>query len=116
MGKYTNLVRKKEETKPQKKPLDTNFDNTYKHSILVETHSNAGTPFPEGDTNLRTTNLTNLTLPAEGSSVVPCIHRLASDKCAVCSGYVRWLIEDEARVLRARHDPEAVRREFWRLR
>jgi hypothetical protein len=32
----------------------------------------------------------------------------------VCSGYVRWLIADEARVGRAQNNPEAARREFWR--
>lgn len=46
-------------------------------------------------------------------SVVQCIHRLASDECAVCSGYVRWLIADEDRLRRMQGDPEAVRREFW---
>jgi hypothetical protein len=43
---------------------------------------------------------------------VPCVHRTTAEKCALCSGYVRWLIADESRILRARQSPEAVRREF----
>ena len=116
MGKYTNLAKNTEVTKPQQKPLDTNFHNTYKHSILLDTTSNTVTPSPDSDTNLRSTNLTNLTPTIAKPSVVPCIHRMGVDKCAVCSGYVRWLIKDEARVLRAQHDPTAVRLEFWRHR
>ena len=59
-------------------------------------------------TNLRTTNLTNLIEPA------PCIHETTADRCAVCSGFVRWLIADKDRMRRAETDPGAVRREFWR--
>jgi hypothetical protein len=112
VGKYTNLARKKKEEKPQEKLIDTNYINTYKHSILLDTTSSPDVPPPRSDTNLRTTNLTNLIEPADPPSVAPCMHRVGADECAVCSGYVRWLIEDEARVLRARHSPTAVRREF----
>ncbi len=55
--------------------------------------------------------------PLRGYAVnadIRCIHRLPSKECAVCSGYVRWLIADEERVRRAQNNPEAVRREFWR--
>jgi hypothetical protein len=45
---------------------------------------------------------------------VQCIHDLTEDECAVCSGYVKWLIADESRLHRAQRDPEGVRREFWR--
>lgn len=53
------------------------------------------------------------TLPQQ-EAVILCIHRLASDECAVCSGYARWLIEDEDRMRKVRANPEAVRREFRR--
>jgi hypothetical protein len=43
-----------------------------------------------------------------------CIHGTTFDKCAVCSGYVRWLVGDEDRLRRAQANPETVRREFWR--
>jgi len=45
---------------------------------------------------------------------VRCIHDLTQDQCAVCSGYVKWLIAAESRLQRAQRDPEGVRREFWR--
>jgi hypothetical protein len=50
----------------------------------------------------------------ESDADIRCIHRLPSKECAVCSGYVRWLIADEERLRRAQNNPEAVRREFWR--
>ena len=114
MGKYTNLARKIEETEPQKKVVVNNLDNTYKHSILIDTANNTAATLPDNDTNLRTTNLTNLTEQTGVTSVFLCIHRLSSKECAVCSGYVRWLIADEERLRRAQNNPEAARREFWR--
>ncbi len=114
MGKYTSLARKAEETEPQKKVVVNNLDNVYKHSILIDTANNTAATLPDSDTNLRTTNLTNLTNQAASPSVVRCIHRMASDECAVCSGYVRWLMADEGRLRRAQANPEGVRREFWR--
>ena len=85
-------------------------------------------------TNLRTTNLTNLSEDevwiapsprprytnligkdtSPGVAAVPCIHDTSADVCAVCSGYARWLIEDEGRLRRAQADPAGLRREFWR--
>lgn len=44
-----------------------------------------------------------------------CIHEMASGTCAVCSGYVRWLIAGEERLRRAQAGPEAVRREYGEL-
>ena len=51
---------------------------------------------------------------SEEGEVVSCIHGTTKDKCAVCSGYVRWLIADEERLRRAQSDSDGVRREFWR--
>jgi hypothetical protein len=97
MGKYTSLARKIEETEPQETFVGKGRTNYYKHSILIDIK---GTPVPssEGITNLRTTKLTNLIDPAPS---VTCIHETAVDRCAVCSGFVRWLIADDARVYRA---------------
>ncbi len=46
-------------------------------------------------------------------AVIRCIHGLTEEECAVCSGYVRWLIADEARLREESRDPEAVRRRYW---
>jgi len=91
MGKYTSLAQKTERAEPQKKVVVNNLDNTYKHSILIDTAGNTAAILPDNDTNLRTTNLTNLTEQAGVSSVFLCIHRMASEECAVCSGYRRIL-------------------------
>jgi hypothetical protein len=64
----------------------------------------------EHDTNLRTTNLTNLTEPER------CMHEMAPKKCAVCNGYARWLIAGgAARIAQARSSPEGTRRLYWQL-
>ena len=116
MGKYTSLARKTEETETQKNRVPKGGNNTYKHSIAVDTGSNSITSLPEGSTNLRTTNLTNLTeTNPSPCAVVRCIHGTTSHECAVCSGYVRWLMADEDRLRRAQGDPGTVRCEFWQL-
>lgn len=48
------------------------------------------------------------------SAPVPCIHGTTADRCAVCSGYARWLAADESRLRAAQSNPATVRREFWR--
>lgn len=145
MGKYTSLARRVEEVEPQRvvehstanilsvnivnihsnrdrvidKPPSDLPKDTLQGSPSVEM-SQEGASSSKGTaeaaenrpTNLRTTNLTNLT----GSASVRCLHRMSSDKCAVCNGYVRWLVADEGRMRRAQANPEAVRREFWRWR
>jgi len=100
----------------------------------------------EGDANVRSANLANLPPPGEVDEVeerwillpqagegkytglarkhrpkavaaVQCIHELAPSSCGLCSGYARWLIEDEgseARLRWTRANPEAARREFRR--
>ena len=46
-----------------------------------------------------------------------CIHKLPPDKCAVCSGYVRWLIAGgEPRLAEACRNPKVARHRYWRLR
>jgi hypothetical protein len=80
-----------------------------------EQRTDIGSPSPaqrpkKSVTKLRTTNLK----PDEKDekALVLCIHNLAPEACALCSGYVRWLIEDEARISGARHNPEAMRRRY----
>ena len=125
MGKYTSLGRSVEERKPQRggelptanilnvnidhihsnrdrvidKPLSGLPKDTLQGSLSVEMLQTGASSSKDTVrvaenhlTNLRTTNLTNLT----GSAPVRCIHRMSSDKCGVCSGYVRWLVADEA--------------------
>jgi hypothetical protein len=120
MGKYTSLAWKVEEPETQEKCVNKTLDNTCKHTILISTASNPVSSAPEGVTNLRTTNLTNLTVAVPlftytGEAPVTCVHETTVERCAVCNGFVRWLIADDARMSRARVDPEGVRREFWRM-
>ncbi len=126
MGRYTDLARKHKEEEPQREPRTPVGSNTYvninsnPNKIEIPPSENK----PTKRTNLRTTNLTNLkpppspvassTRPTSDGAVVRCIHNTTPDKCAVCSGYARWLIADGARLARAQANPEAVRREFWR--
>jgi hypothetical protein len=50
---------------------------------------------------------------AQPHVVTRCIHRATVDKCAVCSGYVRWLIADEDRLRVSQANPETARRMYW---
>jgi hypothetical protein len=118
MGKYTSLARKIEETEPQESFVDKGETNSYKHSTLIDINNAPVPPSEEGVTNLRTTKLTNLIGPRRpnlrGDDVqVTCIHETTVYRCAVCSGFVRWLIADDRRMRRAEVDPEVVRRDFW---
>jgi hypothetical protein len=116
MGKYTSLARtlrnelveakSREDKGSSQKNTYVNINNTDKSidsSPLVEPSVTVTTPRP--------TTLTTL-IPDEKGEKAPviCIHRLTQDECAVCSGYVRWLIEDDARISAARSNPEAARR------
>src|SRR4051812_46252144 len=110
MGKYTNLARKYRNEEPQVGREGADGGNN-KYVNINSMYNNISPPsvdlLPESGTNLRTTNLTNLT-------EVACVHGTTEDKCAVCTGYVRWLIADEDRLRRAQSNPETVRGEFWR--
>ncbi len=107
MGKYTSLARNLEESRPQVKGGNTRLSNTnVKINTIEKTEQLSPVP-PIKDT----------ATPLRGyavNAVVRCIHNTTPDRCAVCSGYARWLGSNEARLLRAQRDPEAVRREFWR--
>lgn len=118
MGKYTSLARTLRD-----EPEEADFGEG-KGSIQKNTYVNINTNDKTTDSNppaessgtvttLRPTTLTTLieSEKDEKRSVV-CIHSLEHDACAVCSGYVRWLIEDESRISAARSNPEAMRRRY----
>src|SRR5215212_6267376 len=133
MGKYTDLARVLDNTPQKEEPVGNNKSVNI-NNINKATSSNPVVRPTKEVTNLRTTNLTNLSgeevwvastpkprytnLIGKGSpptgTAVSCIHGMAQDDCAVCSGYVCWLIADEGRLRRAHADPEGMRREFWR--
>jgi hypothetical protein len=53
--------------------------------------------------------------PYAVNAVSRCKHETEPEKCAVCSGYARWLIAGgDARLQKARHNTEAARRRYWR--
>jgi hypothetical protein len=162
MGKYTDLARKHPDRAQEREAVlygnNVNINNIYSDRVSsigrptsarpedtlqgsspvemsqsVASGSKSAAEVAEAPaTNLRTTNLTNLSEAEEVWVATPpdahrytrlarrervallCIHNTEPDKCAVCSGYVRWLIEDEGRLRRAEASPEEVRREFWR--
>ncbi len=107
MGKYTNLARSLEESGPQEKRVNARLSNNNVKINTIETIIEAA---PVASTGEGATPLRSYAVNA----VVRCIHDTTPDKCAVCSGYARWLGSDEARLSRAQRDPEAARREFWR--
>ena len=121
MGRYTDLARKYQDVELQEGVrgcVDNNI-NVKINNIYNDIDKSSVAPSTDSNTNLRTTNLTNLIESAVGplhpDAVNRCIHGTTEDKCQICSGYVRWLIADETRFSRAQHDPEAVRKEFWCL-
>jgi hypothetical protein len=121
MGKYTSLARalrdepeyakSKEDKGSSQKSTYVNINNMDK-SI----DSNLADESSESVTTLRPTTLTTL-IPDERDEIdekalVICIHNVDQEICAVCSGYVRWLIEDDARLSAARSNPEATRQRY----
>jgi hypothetical protein len=118
MGKYTSLARTLRD-----EPGEADFGegkgntqrNTYVNINTSDKRKDSNPPAkPSGTvTTLRPTTLTTLIESEnhEKRSVV-CIHSLEPDACAVCSGYVRWLIADDSRISAARSDPEAMRRRY----
>jgi hypothetical protein len=107
MGKYTSLARNLEESRPQEKRVNARLSNT---NVKINTIENTQRKLPPASVGDTATPLR----PYAVNAVVRCIHSTTPDKCAVCSGYARWLGSDEARLSSAQRDPEAARREFWR--
>jgi hypothetical protein len=118
MGKYTSLARTLR-GEPEEADFGTNKGSTQKNTYVNINikHKNTGSNSPaessETLTTLRPTTLTTLIEDENHEKRgVTCIHGMTHVACAVCSGYVRWLIEDEARISAARSDPEAARRQY----
>jgi len=121
MGKYTSLARTlRDEPEGAKSREDKGSsqnnacDNI--HNIDESIDSNLANEASGSVATLRPTTLTTLIVdekdePDEKSLVV-CIHNIGPEECAVCSGYVRWLIEVDARLSAARSNPEATREQY----
>jgi hypothetical protein len=123
MGKYTSLARSFRDDEPpeagtstakKKGVLDKDIYEYRLNEQRIDIGSPARAQRPKNSvTKLRSTNLTNLKPDEKDEkALVLCIHNLAPEACALCSGYVRWLIEDEARISGARRNPEAMRRRY----
>jgi hypothetical protein len=104
MGKYTSLARQLRDEEHNKEVLDNKSVKI--NSIDIDSDGNSTGRPRNGDTPLR---------PYAVNAVIQCIHGMKPRTCGVCSGYARWLGEDEGRLRRARMRPEEARREFWRL-
>ncbi len=121
MGKYTSLARALRE-----EPEEATFEkdkgsaqrNTYVNINSKDKSINSNSTVGSSGivTTLRPTTLTTLKNEAQSEKAekarVICIHELEPEECAVCSGYVRWLIEDEARLRAAHRNPERMRRRY----
>ena len=103
MGKYTNLARQLKDEEHNKEVLDNKSVKI--NNISIDTGSNTPDRPAAEATPLR---------PYAVNAVIQCIHSMKPSTCGVCSGYARWLGEDEGRLRRARMRPEEARREFWR--
>jgi len=105
MGKYTSLANKIRSRKPRL--MEEEKKNRVIVKVVPEDTKSGGVDSIESTApTLRHTTLTTFS--------ARCLHGLAEDVCAVCSGYVRWLIAGgDARINRAFKDPEGMRREYW---
>jgi hypothetical protein len=112
MGKYTSLVRTLRNELVEAKSREDK-GSSQKNAYVNINNIDSSLPAEPSVTitTLRPTTLTTL-IPDENGEKAPviCIHSVTQDECAVCSGYVRWLIEDDARISAARSNPEAARR------
>jgi hypothetical protein len=121
MGKYTSLaraLRNEPEGAASSKDKGSSQKNTYVniHDIGKSIDSNLANEASGSAATLRPTTLTTLILDEKGETdekpLVVCIHNVGPEECAVCSGYVRWLIEDDVRLSAARSNPEATRERY----
>jgi hypothetical protein len=103
MGKYTSLARQLREEEHSKEVVDNKSVKI--NTISIDTDSHTPDRPDGGATPLR---------PYAVNAVIRCIHSLEPSTCGSCSGYARWLAQDEGRLRRAQARPEEARREFWR--
>ena len=119
MGKYTSLARtlRKELVEAKfREDKGSSQKNTYVNINNIDKNIDSSPPTEPSVTitTLRPTTLTTLFSDEKGENgekaPVICIHSVTQNECAVCSGYVRWLMEDDSRISAARSNPEAARR------
>jgi hypothetical protein len=140
MVRYTELARRLREQEPQVggSTSTTNILNVNIHSIHTGGDSEKDKPssarpedtlegsLPVDLAHSSTSGNENDALeacehstPLRGDAVNAvnrCIHELHPDRCAVCSGYARWLIAGgEKRMREAHNSPEGSRRLYWQL-
>lgn len=119
MGKYTSLARAFRDEEPpasgeEKKSIQRNKYVNINRIEYIE-GSNSQAPSVDKDTTLRPTTLTTLIKGEKDETrTITCVHGLTEEMCAVCSGFVHWLIEDENRMRLLFQDPEQARRTYWR--
>lgn len=121
MGKYTSIartLRNEPEDAESREDKGSSQNNIYVNinNIDKSIDSNLVDKSSGSITTLRPTTLTTL-IPDERDEIdekalVICIHNVDQETCAVCSGYVRWLLEEDARLSAARSNPEATRRQY----
>ena len=121
MGKYTSIartLRNEPEDAESREDKGSSQNNIYVNinNIDESINSNLVDKSSGSITTLRPTTLTTL-IPDERDEIdekalVICIHNVDQETCAVCSGYVRWLLEEDARLSAARSNPEATRRQY----
>ncbi len=121
MGKYTSLARSLRD-EPERTELRVDKGSTPKNTCVninnIDQNTVSNPPAePSGTiTTLRPTTLTTLISgekdETDEKAPVICIHNADPAACAVCSGYVRWLIEDDARLSAAQSNPEDTRRRY----
>jgi hypothetical protein len=121
MGKYTSIARALRDEPEDAKSGEvkgSSQKNTYVNinNIDKSIDSNLVDESSGSVTTLRPTTLTTF-IPDERDEIdenalAICIHNVDQETCAVCSGYVRWLIQDDARLSAARSNPEATRRQY----
>jgi hypothetical protein len=121
MGKYTSIariLRNELEDAESREYKGSSQNNIYGNinNIDESIDSNLVDESSGSMTTLRPTTLTTL-IPDEKDEIdekalVICIHNVEQETCAVCSGYVRWLVEDDVRLSAARSNPEATRRQY----
>lgn len=121
MGKYTSIartLRNEPEDAESREDKGSSQNNIYVNinNIDESIDSNLVDKSSGSITTLRPTILTTL-IPDERDEIdekalVICIHNVDQETCAVCSGYVRWLLEEDARLSAARSNPEATRRQY----
>jgi hypothetical protein len=118
MGKYTSLARTLRDGPEGTKPGEYKVKSQKNTYININNYGKRmdSNPLTESSGSVTTLRPTTLILDEKDETdekpPVVCIHNVEPEECAVCSGYVRWLIEDDARLSAARSNPEATRRRY----